>query len=72
MQSVKICSELGKNSVNKETVEVCEILYQNGFFTLPIIPPTVPEGTSRLRLSLTTKITEKEIEDAIFLAKQTK
>ena len=57
---------------NKETVEVCDILYQNGFFTLPIRPPTVPEGTSRLRLSLTTKITEKEIEDAIFLAKQAK
>ena len=57
---------------NKETVEVCDILYQNGFFTLPIRPPTVPEGTSRLRLSLTTKITEKEIEDAIFLAKQTR
>ena len=57
---------------NKETVEVCDILYQNGFFTLPIRPPTVPEGTSRLRLSLTTKITEKEIENAILLAKQTK
>ena len=57
---------------NKETVEVCDILYQNGFFTLPIRPPTVPEGTSRLRLSLTTKITEKEIENAILLAKQTR
>ena len=57
---------------NKETVETCEILYQNGFFTLPIRPPTVPEGTSRLRLSLTTDITEQEIQNAISLAKQTK
>lgn len=57
---------------NKETVDVCDILFHNGFFTLPIRPPTVPEGTSRLRLSLTTDITEKEIFDAISLAKQTK
>lgn len=54
---------------NRETVEKCNILYQNGYFTLPIRPPTVPEGTSRLRLSLTTEITEKEIQDAISLVK---
>ena len=57
---------------NKETVDTCEILYQNGYFTLPIRPPTVPEGTSRLRLSLTTEITEQEIQNAISLVKQTK
>lgn len=57
---------------NKETVDTCDILYQNGYFTLPIRPPTVPEGTSRLRLSLTTDITEKELFDAISLAKQAK
>lgn len=57
---------------NKETVDTCEILFHNGFFTLPIRPPTIPEGTSRLRLSLTTDITEKELFDAISLAKQTK
>lgn len=57
---------------NKETIETCEILYQNGYFTLPIRPPTVPEGTSRLRLSLTTEITEQELSNAISLAKQTK
>ena len=57
---------------NKETVDTCNVLFHNGFFTLPIRPPTVPEGTSRLRLSLTTDITEKEIFDAISLAKQTK
>lgn len=57
---------------NKETVDTCEILFQNGYFTLPIRPPTVPEGTSRIRISLTTDINEKELFDAISLAKQTK
>lgn len=57
---------------NKETIDICEVLFHNGYFTLPIRPPTVPEGTSRLRLSLTTEINEKELFDAISLAKQTK
>lgn len=57
---------------NKETVDTCDILFHNGYFTLPIRPPTVPEGTSRLRLSLTTEINEKELFDAISLVKQTK
>lgn len=57
---------------NKETVDTCEVLFHNGYFTLPIRPPTVPEGTSRLRLSLTTEINEKELFDAISLVKQTK
>lgn len=57
---------------NKDTVDTCEILFHNGYFTLPIRPPTVPEGTSRLRLSLTTEINEKELFNAISLAKQTK
>lgn len=47
---------------NKETVEVCDVLYQNGYFTLPIRPPTVPVGTSRLRLSLTSEIEEVELK----------
>lgn len=47
---------------NKKTCDICELLYQNGYFTLPVRPPTVPEGTSRLRLSLTTDIDEKDLE----------
>ncbi len=48
---------------NAETEQVCKRLFDNGYFTLPIRPPTVPEGTSRLRLSLTTEIEEKDIEN---------
>lgn len=50
---------------NKRTCEICDILYQNGYFTLPVRPPTVPEGTSRLRLSLTTDIEEKDLEKLV-------
>jgi len=46
---------------NQKTIELCETLYNNGYFTLPIRPPTVPEGTSRLRISLTTEINECDI-----------
>ena len=80
MQMLSIAKKAGSDSHiipiviggNKETVDTCEILYQNGYFTLPIRPPTVPENTSRLRLSLTTEITEQELNNAISLAKQTK
>ena len=47
---------------NKKTVDLCNILYENGYFTLPIRPPTVPVGTSRLRLSLTADIEEQELD----------
>lgn len=57
---------------NEETVGICDILYQNGYFTLPIRPPTVPVGTSRLRLSLTTDITKEEIKHALSLVEQAK
>lgn len=48
---------------NKDTVDLCEVLFHNGYFTLPIRPPTVPEGTSRLRLSLTTEIEERDLKE---------
>ena len=57
---------------NKETIHTCELLYNNGYFTLPIRPPTVPEGTSRIRFSLTTDINEEELFNGILLAEQKK
>ena len=50
---------------NDKTVEVSNILYQNGYFTLPIRPPTVPLGTSRLRLSLTADMEEGDLATLI-------
>lgn len=63
---------------NKETVDLCKVLFHNGYFTLPIRPPTVPVGTSRLRLSLTSEIKEEELTilkekiNEVLLAKQTR
>lgn len=54
---------------NKDTADLCEVLFQNGYFTLPIRPPTVPEGTSRLRLSLTTEIEESDLDKLIEIVK---
>lgn len=36
-----------------QTVEGAKMLQNNGFYVLPVRPPTVPKGTSRFRLSLT-------------------
>lgn len=61
---------------NEDTVDLCEVLFHNGYFTLPIRPPTVPAGTSRLRLSLTCEIEEDELKilkeciDEMLLVKQ--
>ena len=67
---LELCKKFGSEShiipviigSNEKTVEMCDILYKNGYFTLPIRPPTVPQGTSRIRLSLTSDIEEKDLE----------
>lgn len=40
-------------------------LQRKGFYALPVRPPTVPEGTSRIRFSLTAEIRESEMEKLI-------
>lgn len=40
-------------------------IQRRGFYVLPVRPPTVPEGTSRLRISLTAAITKEEIGQLI-------
>ncbi|MBD4936816.1 aminotransferase class I/II-fold pyridoxal phosphate-dependent enzyme, partial [Xanthomonas citri pv. citri] len=40
-------------------------LQQQGFYCLPIRPPTVPKGTARIRLSLTADVTTEELDRLI-------
>lgn len=46
-------------------IALAEELQRKGFYALPVRPPTVPEGTSRIRFSLTAEVTEEEIERLI-------
>ena len=43
-------------------IKASERLRDEGFYVLPVRPPTVPAGSSRLRISLTACITEEEVE----------
>ncbi|MBE2894338.1 aminotransferase class I/II-fold pyridoxal phosphate-dependent enzyme [Spirabiliibacterium falconis] len=47
---------------NQRAVDLAHVLQQNGFYCLPIRPPTVPQGTARIRFSLNAGITEQTID----------
>ncbi len=50
---------------NEKTVKVSEQLRSMGFYIPAIRPPTVPEGTSRLRISLTADCRLKDFEEVL-------
>lgn len=45
-----------------DAVQKADTLQRHGFYLLPVRPPTVPEGTSRIRISLTAAMTDEEME----------
>ena len=55
---------------NNRTVKIAEQLRNKGFYVLPVRPPTVPDNTSRLRLSLTVDITIDEFKTVINTVKE--
>lgn len=50
---------------SKQTILKTGEMQRKGFYMLPVRPPTVPEGTSRLRISLTAGITSAELNQLI-------
>lgn len=48
-----------------QTLIAAENWQRKGFYVLPVRPPTVPEGTSRLRFSLTADVRQEEMEQLI-------
>lgn len=50
---------------SQDTVIAAEDMQKKGFYVLPIRPPTVPEGTSRLRFSLTAAMDKDDIDRLI-------
>jgi 8-amino-7-oxononanoate synthase len=46
---------------NRTAVEASARLKDAGFYAMPVRPPTVPRGTSRIRFSLTTDISERDL-----------
>lgn len=51
---------------SETAIRKAEEFQRQGFYVLPVRPPTVPEGTSRIRFSLTADIRESEIKSLIF------
>ena len=50
---------------SSRAVSLAARLQDRGFFVLPVRPPTVPEGSSRLRLSLTANMSPDRIESLV-------
>ena len=46
---------------SRRAAEMADFMQRHGFYLLPIRPPTVPEGTARLRVSLTAAVTDREV-----------
>ncbi|MGC7588919.1 8-amino-7-oxononanoate synthase [Bisgaard Taxon 46] len=50
---------------NELTVRTAQHLQKQGYYCLPIRPPTVPKGTSRIRFSLTADMQLTDVEELI-------
>ena len=50
---------------NDATLAKAKDLQEQGYYCLPIRPPTVPKDTSRIRLSLTADMTMDEVKQFV-------
>ena len=56
----------------KETLRISQFLLEKGFLAVAIRPPTVPENSARLRISLNAAHTDKDIEKLLECLKKAK
>ena len=54
----------------KETLRISKALFDRGFFIAAIRPPTVPAGSSRLRISLQSNHTKNQLDNLVEVLKQ--
>ena len=52
-----------------ECIIRAEYLQRKGFYCMPVRPPTVPKGTSRIRFSLTANVEREELEALVDIVK---
>ncbi|WP_296282308.1 8-amino-7-oxononanoate synthase [uncultured Acinetobacter sp.] len=52
---------------SSKTVEKAKTLQKAGFYIMPVRPPTVPQHSSRLRISLTAQILQTDIDQLVTL-----
>lgn len=56
----------------KKAVEISEYLFENGILLSAIRPPTVPKGTSRLRLTVTAAHSQVDLDHLLSVMKEVK
>lgn len=52
---------------SQATVEKAQVLQQAGFYVMPVRPPTVPKGSSRLRICLNTHMQVTDLSQLVHL-----
>ncbi|TCB49605.1 8-amino-7-oxononanoate synthase [Acinetobacter sp. ANC 4779] len=52
---------------SQKTVDQARQLQQAGFYIMPVRPPTVPKHSSRLRISLTTQVSQTDLDQLVAL-----
>ena len=52
---------------SQKTVDQATQLQQAGFYIMPVRPPTVPKHSSRLRISLTTQVSQTDLDQLVAL-----
>lgn len=50
---------------SQAAIEKARYVQQQGFYAMPVRPPTVPQNSSRLRISLTTLVQKNELEQLV-------